>query len=279
MLTLICTAHIGLNLGGSTYVVFVSAKGSIALAALQQVSIYPRALGIWKDNFMSTPQLSIVTRDYQGHSISYQEDGWFNATQAAAEFGKRVDHWIENKETTEYINALCEITNTRKSGYLKTKRGANGGTWLHPKLAVSFARWLDPKFAVWCDAQIDNLIHNKDDWLNKRHAIASSSKVMSGVLDSVRQQLGKATVAHHHMCEHKLINSLLTGEHKGLDREKLSAYQLEFLAHFEIRNAILIGMSLTYEQRKGALIVETDAWKKANAARIQAANDFAKLAA
>lgn len=36
MLTSICTVHIGLNLGGSTFVVFVSARASIAFAATQQ---------------------------------------------------------------------------------------------------------------------------------------------------------------------------------------------------------------------------------------------------
>lgn len=35
------------------------------------------------------------------------------------------------------------------------------GTWLHPKLAIHFARWLDPKFAVWCDEQIEALLNGK----------------------------------------------------------------------------------------------------------------------
>ena len=39
--------------------------------------------------------------------------------------------------------------------------GNNRGTWLHPKLAVHFARWLDPKFAVWCDEQIEALLNGK----------------------------------------------------------------------------------------------------------------------
>ncbi|OAM32416.1 hypothetical protein A7P96_02000 [Eikenella sp. NML03-A-027] len=36
--------------------------------------------------------------------------------------------------------------------------GIEQGTWLHPKLAVHFARWLDPKFAVWCDEQIEQIL-------------------------------------------------------------------------------------------------------------------------
>ena len=51
----------------------------------------------------------------------------------------------------------------KKTGYIFTKAGApetGGGTWLHPKLAIHFARWLDLHFAVWCDEQIDAIIRN-----------------------------------------------------------------------------------------------------------------------
>jgi len=41
-------------------------------------------------------------------------------------------------------------TNTRNSG--------NGGTWLHRKLAVPFARWCDVRFAIWCDYQIELIL-------------------------------------------------------------------------------------------------------------------------
>ena len=71
--------------------------------------------------------MNLVTRDYQGHAIVLQDDGWFNATQAAAQMGRRVDHWLANQETKDYIAALVEITNTPFPGYLKTKRGAAGG--------------------------------------------------------------------------------------------------------------------------------------------------------
>jgi hypothetical protein len=77
------------------------------------------------------------------------------ATEAAAYFGKRVDHFLANDETKSYIGALCEPDNTRNVGdYVKAKRGRNGGTWFHPELAVFFARWLDIRFAIWCDRRI-----------------------------------------------------------------------------------------------------------------------------
>lgn len=111
---------------------------------------------------------NIVKYDFEGHLHSFNLEGWFNATEAAKQFGKDVDDWVVLSGTLDYIRALDEIltgkessiTNTRKNGYLKTRRGHGGGTWLHPKLAVRFAQWLNAKFAVWCDLQIDAIIRN-----------------------------------------------------------------------------------------------------------------------
>ncbi|WP_156952464.1 KilA-N domain-containing protein [Microvirgula aerodenitrificans] len=103
--------------------------------------------------------MQIIKAEFDGHTMQFREDGWFNATVAAERFGKRVDHWLANRETDQYITALSELLNTRNSGELiHARKGRNGGTWLHPKLAVAFARWLDVRFAVWCDMQIDGLL-------------------------------------------------------------------------------------------------------------------------
>lgn len=197
--------------------------------------------------------MQIITRDYQGHAIAYQGDGWFNATQAAAQFGRRVDKWMENVDTQDYISALCEISNTPKSGYLKTKRGANGGTWLHPKLAVHFARWLDTRFAIWCDEQIDALLRGNDDRHRLRHEAASSFKVLSAMLMLTRQDSGKATEPHHYANEARLVNWALCGEFQKLERDSLSDAELALLAFLEQRNAVLIGRGLSYDQRKPML--------------------------
>ena len=193
----------------------------------------------------------IITRNYQGHAIAYQGDGWFNATQAAAKFGKIPYEWQRLPETVAYIAAL-----ERKYGkipYSKSKRGGSGGTWLHPKLAVRFAQWLDVDFAVWCDEQIDALIRGRDDWRKHRHQSASSFKVLNEVLRMVRHDSGKATEPHHYANEARLVNWAICGEFKGLDRDGLSNAELALLAFLEQRNAILIGRGLTYDQRKPML--------------------------
>lgn len=113
---------------------------------------------------------SIIRFDYQGLPVRFDAEGWIYATPIAERFGKHLRHWLDNAETLDYVRALDElltgggskILDVRKSGYVKTSRARadrGGGTWLHPKLAVAFARWLDAKFAVWCDMQIDDLLH------------------------------------------------------------------------------------------------------------------------
>lgn len=104
----------------------------------------------------------IIRYDFDGHLYSFNLDGWFNATEAAAKHGKRLDVWLKSDETKGYIAALGRALNTTKRwDLIRASRGRHGGgTWLHPKLGVAFARWISPDFAVWCDLQIDAIIRN-----------------------------------------------------------------------------------------------------------------------
>jgi hypothetical protein len=103
----------------------------------------------------------IVHATFDGLQARFTDDGWFDATTAAKRFGKRLDHWLANAETKQYIAALAKALNTRNPGdFVRASRGRNGCTWLHPKLAVAFARWCDIDFAVWCDLQIDRLVRD-----------------------------------------------------------------------------------------------------------------------
>jgi hypothetical protein len=102
---------------------------------------------------------AVYAADYDGMAASFTGDAWFNATTAAKHFGKRLDNWLKSPETKAYIEALAEMLNSLDSReFVRTQEGRNGGTWLHPKLAVVFARWCDSRFAVWCDLQIDHIL-------------------------------------------------------------------------------------------------------------------------
>lgn len=119
---------------------------------------------------------NVIPFHYQGQAVRFNSNGWINATDSAAQFGKRVDHWLANAETKQYIEALAAALNTRDSGDLiQSRRGRGGGTWLHPKLAVAFARWLDVKFAVWADLHIDALLRGE---LSERQQFDQACKML-----------------------------------------------------------------------------------------------------
>lgn len=105
---------------------------------------------------------NIIPFPYQGQPVRFNSDGWVSATEIASRHDLRLDNWLRNKETEAYIDALANHLNTSDPrDLIRAQRGRGGGTWLHPKLAVAFARWISPDFAVWCDLQIDALLHGE----------------------------------------------------------------------------------------------------------------------
>ena len=131
---------------------------------------------------------NVIPFRYQGQVVRFNTEGWIDAASAARGFGKEPTAWLRSIETLEYMSAMAEalfgkgvsetdlarlrtmsqrtaeakaltLRLSKETGLVITKAGRGGGTWLHPKLAVRFAQWLEVKFAVWCDLQIDALIH------------------------------------------------------------------------------------------------------------------------
>ncbi|MGL4752513.1 MAG: KilA-N domain-containing protein [Aeromonadaceae bacterium] len=204
--------------------------------------------------------VKLIKADFDGRVMQFNDSGWFNATAAADAMGKRVQHWLDNKETQEYIEKLNNRNsgdlNIGKSDIIETRKGRNGGTWIHPKLAVVFARWLSVDFAIWCDEQIDKIIHgDRDsiDWGMQRHASKSSNKVANEILQMVRNEQGKETKHFHYANEAKLVNFALTGKFESVDRDSLSSEDLDLLASLENRNSVLIGREVDRETRKEIL--------------------------
>ena len=113
----------------------------------------------------------VQTFNFGNIAVSFREDGYLNATQIAAHFGKLPKDYLKTEQTQQYISALAESLSERtkiltdENQLVIVKKGNSKnftqGTWLHPKLAIHFARWLNPKFAVWCDEQIETLLNGK----------------------------------------------------------------------------------------------------------------------
>ena len=200
--------------------------------------------------------VKLIKADFDGQAMQFNDSGWFNATVAADRFGKRPVNWLELDSTVRYMASMSSALKVDKSDLLDIKKGRGGGTWMHPKLAIAFARWLSDDFAVWCDLQIDKIIHGEResiDWGMMRHASKSSNKVANEILMMVRQEQGKETKHFHYANEAKLVNYALTGKFEPVDRDSLSAKDLDLLASLENRNSVLIGRDVDRETRKEIL--------------------------
>jgi hypothetical protein len=198
----------------------------------------------------------IIPVDYDGQAVRFNADGWINATEAAARFGKEPTQWLRLPDATRYLEALqCtygEIT------YVKTSRARSdrgGGTWLHPKLAVKFARWLSVDFEIWCDAQVDALLRGESKpWASARREAAIGYRAMCDALALNCEAQGKTPQRHHFINEARLINEVITGAFTGRNRDQLNAAELELVTLAELRDTVLIGQGMAYAERKSNLL-------------------------
>ncbi|MFE6002113.1 KilA-N domain-containing protein, partial [Streptomyces sp. NPDC056454] len=189
----------------------------------------------------------IVHLAFQGRDVAFKDDGWFCATSAAEHFGKRLQNYLDNSETKEYVTQLAlALNHSKESDLIRASRGRGGGTWFHPKLAVHFARWLSIEFAVWCDIQIDNIIHSGIDQRLARDETASTHKMMCHMLQAVRLADGKDTSGFHYVNESKLVNWACGAGFEGLIRDQMTAGELKKLAQIQIQNAVMIGTGVPY---------------------------------
>lgn len=105
--------------------------------------------------------MSTMTEHYQGAEITFGGDGWVNATQMAKPFRKKANDFLRIDATKAFVAALC--ADVGKSGnpdlVVATRHGGSApGTWMHPDLALEFARWLSPEFAIWCNRTIRRIM-------------------------------------------------------------------------------------------------------------------------
>lgn len=198
----------------------------------------------------------IVPFDFQGQTVAFNADGWINATEAAARFGKRPVDWLKLEDTRQYLVTLASALNCDAESLLKTRRGRySSGTWLHPKLAVRFAQWLDVRFAVWCDLQIDGLLRGDGKgWATARREASLGYRGLCDALALNCETQGKTPQRHHFINEARLINEVITGTFAGRNREQLNAHELEVITLVELRDTALLGKDMTYADRKANLL-------------------------
>lgn len=203
----------------------------------------------------------IIPFEYSGHAVRFDADGWLHATEVAERFGKKPGHWLDLDSTKEYIERLSERMATANAGksditLVRTRRGnsAASGTWLHPKLAVKFARWLSVDFEIWCDEQIDALLRGGHaHWRQARLQSAVGYRGLCEALATACEEQGRSPGRHHFINEARLINQVITGKFAGRNRDQLTAEELLLVSLIEIRDVLLIGQGKDFAARKKAL--------------------------
>ena len=229
---------------------------------------------------MQSSKRSVVPFDFDGVSVrTILRDGqpWFVAADVCAALG----YSNPSKAISDHVDA-DERSNEQLDRFrMGSKALVINESGLY-SLVLSSRKPEAKRFKKWVTSEVLPQIHRTGQyqaaWFEKRHAIASTSKVLSAMLQHIREAAGKATQDHHYQNEHKLVNSLLSGRFKGMDRDQMSLYDMEFLAHFEIRNAVLIGSGAEYQQRKAQLISEAKVWKESHKPVIDTQFSTASLA-
>ena len=108
---------------------------------------------------------------------------WFNATdllkisnQYRTQIGlstKAIADYLKTDSTKEFIKEILDRENI--SVAYDSKKGKNGGTWVHPLLLIDIAMWLSPEFKYdamkWLQ---DELIKLRDNGGNSYKKLTSS---------------------------------------------------------------------------------------------------------
>lgn len=169
---------------------------------------------------------------------------------------KQPADWTKLESAKEFIRAVSNSEDLHGLEVIVSRSGRYGGTFAHELIAVEYAGWISVKFRIrvnqtFIDYRRGNL--PDQDWRRLRHEAASSYKVMSDMLREVRSEQGKTTQPYHYANEAKLINWVITGEYKPVERGQLSMAELDLLAKLEARNAVLLGKGASRELRKELL--------------------------
>lgn len=138
-----------------------------------------------------------MERPFKDGSIRQNhKTGWFNATdllkvgnQYREQIGlnkKAIADYLKTDSTKEFIKEILDREDLSKA--YETKKGNNGGTWVHPLVLIDIAMWLSPQFKYeamkWLE---DRLIQNRDlsgesykkvaSYLKNRQDIISIAKI------------------------------------------------------------------------------------------------------
>lgn len=182
--------------------------------------------------------------------IQRTKDGYFNATTLVNYWNsnnvnkKMLGNYQKNNSTIEFIDQLKK-EGVDKPSITGRGRGANSGTWMHPKLFIDFAMWISVEFkSIVIDYVLDGLIKTRNDsgdYYNEMCAV---------ILDTYINAYGKKPPAHIYITEANMIKSLVSSKH----RNEMSEQELRQITYLQKVNANLIKKNTGKDKRIKRLI-------------------------
>lgn len=168
---------------------------------------------------------------------------------------KQLEHYFRLEQTKEFANTIRESQleaanqNTHKNGELtlplleplpiiETKRGKNGGTWVHPYLFLDFAMWLSPKFKLWAMSIIE------DKLIELRNEAGDRFNDMTAAL-----RRSGAVSPRDYAKEASMLNELVFGISTREQRNSADQLQLNLLNKLQKFNARLIDSNKPFSTR------------------------------
>ena len=101
---------------------------------------------------LSASMNNFLMEEFNGKRIRIRDiDGYVNASDLCKTHTKRIDshEYFRNNDSKLFINELSTTTGIPVVKLVeKIIGGKTPGTWLHPRLAIDFARWVSPELAV-----------------------------------------------------------------------------------------------------------------------------------
>ena len=171
---------------------------------------------------------------------------------------KRLDHWLQNSDSREYVSLIEKTIIPGKSGII-AKRGKGGGTYAHKLIAMKFCMWLSKEFELQVIQAYESGRTQKENWNFKRILAAESVKIQS---EAVKEHLVPLHRPEHEHFQYsnnvKMVYTIV-----GLDVSKdnpmdgATEEQLEQIGYLERKNAFYLEEGVSNHQERKELLKES----------------------
>lgn len=138
---------------------------------------------------------NLVLEDGSTYTIPMREDGYIFATGLCKVVGKRVNHWLNLKETRNLMKELekSDAVITVSGKLIEIYKGGNDkynqGTWIHPDLGIQLAQWCSPSFSLQVSKWVRELIITDKVELGKEKSNSELQEELNKIIKQLEEQV------------------------------------------------------------------------------------------